>query len=522
MDIQKLKKGCAAAVILYIALAILFYFVGGEQLHWMNKDTDPVSPVNHVGELTAGIQVWQPFVAEGEQLTGADIRFSTFARENSAAVRLSVAEEDGTQLAAVTVPSSELKDNDTFAFEFDTPVDLVRGVRYYLLLESPDGRPGSAVTVWYGNTFSVARAEIDVSIPDEEKMFLRSEPAAAAADAAGSETAETAAAAGRTDAVQDGRLCCALHMRRHLLFGDYYWYGAAALGLALLLFCLHLLSAAQKAAAESSPEYPGEAAAGTGVLGLLNNFSRYSFLMRQLIGRDFKTKYKRSVLGIFWSFLNPLLTMVVQYLVFSTIFKSDIDNFPLYLLTGIVCFSFFSESTNMALLSIVGNAQLITKVYVPKYIYPITRVISSSINLLLAFIPLFAVMLLTRTPLRPAIVLLPYGLLCLVIFSTGLSLLLSACMVFFRDTQFLWGVISMIWMYLTPVFYPETIIPPAFMAFYKCNPLYHMIRFIRIILIDGVSPEPMAYLYCLLGAVLPLLLGALVFRKCQDRFIFNL
>lgn len=258
------------------------------------------------------------------------------------------------------------------------------------------------------------------------------------------------------------------------------------------------------------------------VARLIDAFRRYNYLLRQLISRDFKTKYKRSVLGVLWSFLNPLLTMTVQYIVFSTLFRGDIPNYPLYLLSGIVCFNFFNESASMALLSIVNNASLITKVYVPKYIYPLSRVLSSTINLMMSLIPLLLVMLLTRTPVRLSIVLLPFGLVCLVGFCLGLGMILATMMVFFRDTQFLWGVVSMLWMYATPVFYPESIIPAKFMLIYKCNPLYHIIRFIRIVLIQGISPEPKAYALCFVASFVPLLIGTLVFKKNQDKFVLNL
>ncbi len=291
--------------------------------------------------------------------------------------------------------------------------------------------------------------------------------------------------------------------------GQTYWYFAAGIGLLLAGYCLYLLHGERR---------------GTPLLALrvIDAFRRYGFLMRQLVARDFKSKYKRSVLGVLWSFLNPLITMSVQYIIFSTVFRSDIPNFPLYLLTGIVCFNFFNESAGMSLLSIVNNASLITKVYVPKYIYPLTRVMSSTINLLLAMIPLFLVMLVTRTPLRPSILLFPFGLVCLVGFSVGMAFLLSTMMTFFRDTQFLWGVVSMLWMYATPIFYPESIIPAQLMPLYKCNPLYHFIRFFRIILIQGVSPEPKAYLFCLIAAFVPLAVGAVVFKTQQDKFIFYL
>ena len=124
--------------------------------------------------------------------------------------------------------------------------------------------------------------------------------------------------------------------------------------------------------------------------------------------------------------------------------------------------------------------------------------------------------------LLPAVTLAVYFLACLVVFSLGLGILLSAAMVFFRDTQFLWGVVSMLWMYATPIFYPESIIPERFMLIYKMNPLYHIIRFIRTILINGVSPEPKAYVLALIASVVPLIIGITVFKRTQDRFVLNI
>lgn len=188
----------------------------------------------------------------------------------------------------------------------------------------------------------------------------------------------------------------------------------------------------------------------------------------------------------------------------------------------VVFFNFFSEACSMGLMSIVGNAPLLTKVYIPKYIFPVSRVLSSFVNFVLALIPLAAVLLLTGQRLSKSFLLLPFSLLCVLVFCMGMALLLSAMMVFFRDVQFLWGVLSMLWMYATPIFYPETIIPEQFMVLYKMNPLYHFIRFTRLILLDGVSPEPRAYLLCIAAAAIPLLLGLALFRKTQDRFVLNI
>ena len=254
-------------------------------------------------------------------------------------------------------------------------------------------------------------------------------------------------------------------------------------------------------------------------MNALTAMQKYRFLIRQLVARDFKTKYKRSVLGVFWSFLNPLLTMIVQYFVFSTIFKADVPNYPAYLLIGIVSFNFFSEACGMALSSILGNAGLITKVYMPKYIYPLTRVMSSVVNLGIALIPLLLVAFGTGVHFQKSAVLAVFFLFCLVVFSLGLGLLLSAAMVFFRDTQFLWNVLSMMWMYATPIFYPESILPEKFNFILQINPLYHFLKNIRICILNGVSPEPAVYVGCLLMALVMLMIGAFIFQKTQDRFI---
>ena len=256
--------------------------------------------------------------------------------------------------------------------------------------------------------------------------------------------------------------------------------------------------------------------------GLFRELTKYRFLIKQLVNRDFKTKYKRSVLGVFWSFLNPLLTMVVQYIVFSNLFRFDIENYPVYLLTGILMFNYFNEACSLTLMSIVSNASLITKVYVPKYIYPLTRVMSSFINLLISMIPLALVVAISGLRPTACIFLAIIPVLCIAVFCLGLGMLLATSMVFFQDTQFLWGVVSMIWMYLTPIFYPASILPDSFRWIIDVNPLYYFIDFMRTCIITGMSPEPRVYLMCILWAAAMLLLGTQVFRRNQDKFILYL
>jgi len=166
------------------------------------------------------------------------------------------------------------------------------------------------------------------------------------------------------------------------------------------------------------------------------NLKKYGFLLEQLVSRDFKVKYRRSYLGMLWSLLNPLLMMSVQYIVFSSIFRSNIENFMVYLLAGITLFNFLSEATNNALIAITGNAPLITKVYLPMYIFPIAKVISSSINLFLSMIPMLLMVAITGAPINFYTPLIFVNLFLILIFCIGLGFVLSTLMTIFRDTQF--------------------------------------------------------------------------------------
>ena len=191
-------------------------------------------------------------------------------------------------------------------------------------------------------------------------------------------------------------------------------------------------------------------------------------------------------------------------------------------MTGIVLFNYFSESSNLAMLSVVGNAGLITKVYMPKYILPLSKVVSSGINLAISLIPLLIIMGATGVPFHKSLLLLPLVLIFLIIFCAGIGLILSTSLVFFRDTQFLWSVLVMIWNFMTPIFYPESIIPAKYLTLYHMNPMYQYVYFARTITMGGISPAPVSYLYCILCSLTVFALGLFIFRKNQDKFIFYL
>ncbi len=255
---------------------------------------------------------------------------------------------------------------------------------------------------------------------------------------------------------------------------------------------------------------------------LVEETKHYRFLLSRLVARDFNHKYRQSVLGVLWSFINPLLTMLVQFLVFNTLFQSAIPHFLAYLMTGIVFFNFFNEASTLAMDSITSNTALIKKVYMPRYIYPISRVLFAMLNVAITMIPMFAMILLTGVPVTKAALLLPIPVMCIACFALGVGMILATMNVFFRDTAFLWGVVLLLWQYLTPLFYPETIIPASWIRLYHLNPMYQFIYFIRCLLLDGVTPPPKTYLICALCALLPLAAGLWVFRRKQNDFIYYL
>ena len=224
--------------------------------------------------------------------------------------------------------------------------------------------------------------------------------------------------------------------------------------------------------------------------GNWHNFSKYRPLIRELVTRDLKVKYRRSFLGYVWSILNPLLMMLLQTLVFSYMFRFQIENFPLYLICGNTLFNFFNESTNMGMGSVLGNSSLIKKVYVPKFIFPISRVVSSFVNLLFSLAAIILVMLITRSPFHLTILLVWAPLVLLFLFTCGIALLLSALAVYFRDLQYLYGIVTMAWMYATPLFYPISALPPFMVAIVKLNPLYHYINCMRCLVMYGTVPGP--------------------------------
>lgn len=258
------------------------------------------------------------------------------------------------------------------------------------------------------------------------------------------------------------------------------------------------------------------------IKNIIQIMNRYSFLLEQLVLRDFKVKYKRSFLGVIWSLLYPLLMMGVMAIIFSNVFKFSVPgvNYLVYLMTGLVMFNYFSEASNLAMGSVVANFSLINKIYIPKYIFPLAKCIFVGINFLLTLIPLYLIIFITGQGINIYHLLLPFAFICLFIFTIGMGFILSTITVFMRDMFYIYGIIMTIWNYFTPIMYDISMISPKIQFLFKLNPLYQYIDFARTIILYGECPSLISFISCLASSLLVLLVGLVMFRKNQNKFIY--
>ncbi|MEY8335147.1 ABC transporter permease [Lachnospiraceae bacterium 47-T17] len=252
----------------------------------------------------------------------------------------------------------------------------------------------------------------------------------------------------------------------------------------------------------------------------LQGFYKYKNLFKQLVSRDIKLKYRRSILGYLWSVLNPLFVMLIMVIVFSNIFRSDVENFPLYLLSGQILFNYMTEATNGAMQSVMGASGLLKKIYVPKYIFTISKVTSTLITMILSLLALLIVAIATHAPVSWKYVLIVIPVTELYIFCLGLGMFLAQAAVFFRDIQYIYSVVLTGWMYMTPIFYPIKMLPDTLQFMItRLNPMYYYIEQFRQIVIYGVLLSWKLIIYGLLVGIIMLLIGIWSFRKTQDKFI---
>lgn len=251
----------------------------------------------------------------------------------------------------------------------------------------------------------------------------------------------------------------------------------------------------------------------------LQALKKYRYLLEDLVLRDVKLKYRRSVIGILWSVLSPLLMMLVITAVFQNIFRFQIENFAVYYLSGWLVFNFVTEATTGAMTSVINAGSLIRKVYIPKYIFPMQKCVFALVNLLFSLVALALVMAVLQVQVSPTLLLSPVLLLYTMGFALGIGLVLAAGAVFFRDITHLYMVFTTAWMYLTPIVYPMEALSESMQQIIRLNPMYYYVDYFRQLVLYGTVPGLTHNLICAGCAIASLILGAALFKKKQDRFI---
>ena len=244
---------------------------------------------------------------------------------------------------------------------------------------------------------------------------------------------------------------------------------------------------------------------------------RNQFLFEELVKLDFKQKYKRTVLGMGWSVLSPLLMLFVMKMVFGYFFGREIEHYTIYLFCGTLLFSYFSESTRGGMSSLMGNASVLTKVNVPKYLFLLSKNVSSLINFLLTLCVFFVFTYLDGIRFGTHFFALLFPVACLVILNLGMGMILSALFVFFRDIKYLYDVFMRLLMYCSAIFY---IVPEQYLSYFMLNPIYVYIRYFRKVVLESTIPTIEYHLLCLCYAAVIFMLGCFIYKKYNHRFIF--
>ncbi len=253
---------------------------------------------------------------------------------------------------------------------------------------------------------------------------------------------------------------------------------------------------------------------------MLQKIKQYQFLFEELVKRDFKKKYKRTVLGMAWSVLSPLLMLLVMRLVFTQFFGRNTEHYTTYLFCGNLVFSFFSESTGQGMQSLLGNAGIFTKVTIPKYMFLFSKNVQTLINFGLTLFIFFVFCALDRITFTWKFICLLYPIVCLTLFNVGIGLILSALFVFFRDIQYLWSVFTQLLMYMSAIFYTTDHYSPMVQHLFLLNPVYLFIRYFRQIVIGGVIPPIWYHLLMLTDVVIAVCLGCWMYKKYNTKFLY--
>ncbi len=252
----------------------------------------------------------------------------------------------------------------------------------------------------------------------------------------------------------------------------------------------------------------------------MNRLKKYQFLFEELVKRDFKKKYKSTILGMAWSVLSPLLTLLIMRLVFTQFFGNNMEHYTTYLFCGNLMFSFFNDSTTQGMSSLLSNAHIFTKVNVPKYMFLLSKNVQCLINFGLTLCVFFIFCVLDRIIFTWKIIFLLYPICCAALFNIGIGMILSALFVFFRDTQYLWGVFTQLLMYMSAIFYSIDRYTPVVQNIFLINPVYLFIRYFRKIVIDAAIPTVQFHLLMGMDVLIAVGIGSWMYKKYNHKFLY--
>ena len=253
---------------------------------------------------------------------------------------------------------------------------------------------------------------------------------------------------------------------------------------------------------------------------MLQKIKKHQFLFSELVKRDFKQKYKRTALGMAWSVLSPLLTLLVMKIVFTEFFGRNSPPYTIYLFSGNIAMSYFKESTKGGMGSLMNNSRLLSKVNIPKYLFLLSRNVSAMINFLLTLVVYFFFCAIDGIHFGWHMLSLVYPVLCLTVLNIGVGMILSALYVFFRDTQYLYDVFLTLLTYLSAIFYQVDKFSANVQRCFLMNPVYCIIKYFRVVTIDGNIPSLSFHLLCAFYAVFFLILGCFVYKKYNAQFVY--
>ena len=253
---------------------------------------------------------------------------------------------------------------------------------------------------------------------------------------------------------------------------------------------------------------------------MFKEFKKHQFLLEELVKRDFKKKYKRSVLGMGWSILSPRLMLLVMRLVFTHFFGRGVEHYTTYLFCGNLIFSYFNESATQGMTSLMSNSSIFTKVNVPKYLFLLSKNSQTLINFGLTLVVFFVFCIIDGITFSFKFFMLIIPIVCLLIFNIGIGMILSALFVFFKDIQYLWTVFAQLLMYMSAIFYTIDTFPPLIQNVFHINPVYVFISYFRQIVLDGKIPSLPFHLLMLGYTVIAALIGALIYKRNNHKFLY--